>query len=80
MSEKDKFKVSFSSKYIPAGVKGVAGEHGAGPAWSYAWSQYYKRQEFVKFPHLLAAKPSNNDSWELEVKTSCSQPLTGQTW
>ena len=43
---------------------------------SYAWSQDYKRREFVKFRHLVAntAKPSNNDSWELEVKTSCSQP------
>ena len=43
---------------------------------SYAWSQDYKRREFVKFRHLVAntAKPSNNDSWELGVKTSCSQP------
>ena len=49
---------------------------------SYAWSQHFKRREFIKFHHLLAnmAKPSNNDSRELEVKTSCSQPLTGQTW
>ena len=32
---------------------------------SYAWSQDYKRREFVKFRHLVAntAKHSNNDSW-----------------
>ena len=49
---------------------------------SYAWSQDYKRREFIKFRHLLAAKPSNNDSLELEVMTSCSrsQSLTGRTW
>ena len=47
---------------------------------SYAWSHDYKRREFVKFRHLLAntAKPSNNDSRELEVKAFV-QPATDWT-
>ena len=53
--------VSFSSKYIPAGVKGMLVMFpGQKPSMvrveqlSYAWSQDYKRREFVKFRHLLA--------------------------
>ena len=49
---------------------------------SYAWSQDYKRREFVKFRHLVAntAKPSKNDSWRSIHRAASHQPLTGQTW
>ena len=44
---------------------------------SYAWSQDYKRREFVKFRYLLAntTKPSNNKHFE-PVLVCCGFFLT----